>query len=369
MASLREEPGDTLGEPLPDRPPGSDCARSTITVDVIAAARRRSNVHDAQQEENMTPLKRGTIVGIILSAAIGCVPSAWAGKYPEKPISLIEPYPPGSISDIGARVLAQQLSKELGQPVRVVDAPGANTAVGASKMEQEPPEGYVAFWDIISQLAYVIASKELPYGADDFQAVATVGGESMAVVARADDKRFATVAAMVQFAKAHPNALAVANGGDGLSKKALDDLDAAAQIQMKSIPYAGGSTILTAVLGGHVDLGITAPSNAVHNPKLRVVMVLTKAKTYPPMPKVETAGSTGYDVDAPLVRAVFVKKGTPASVVDALSKAAGAAVQSPAWHDFAKRFSQIESPANPGAANDELRKDVASWQQYLKTSR
>jgi tripartite-type tricarboxylate transporter receptor subunit TctC len=72
---------------------------------------------------------------------------------------------------------------------------------------------------------------------------------------------------------------------------------------MKSISYSGGSAILTSLLGGHVDLAITARSSAVPNPQLRVVMILTKPKTYRPIPKVETAGTAAYDVDAPLLRA------------------------------------------------------------------
>lgn len=300
--------------------------------------------------------KRETFGGVLLGVLLAGILSARAANYPDRPISLIEPYPPGSISDIGARVLAQQLSKKLGQPVRVVAATGANTTVGVSKIQAQPPDGYAAFWDITSQLAYVLASKKLPYNADDFRAVGTVGGEAMAIIARADDKRFRTVAALVLNAKTHPDTLKVANGGPGLAENALHDLDAAAHIQMKSIHYPDGSTILTSLLGGHVDLAVTAPSNAVRNPKLRVVMVLTKAKTYSPIPKVETAGSAGYDVDAPLLRAVFVKKGTPAPVIAVLSEAVATAVESPAWHDYAKRFSQIAAPSNPAAANAELKK-------------
>jgi tripartite-type tricarboxylate transporter receptor subunit TctC len=300
--------------------------------------------------------KWATFGGVVVGVLLAGISSAWAAGYPERPISLIEPHSPGSISDIGARVLAQQLSKELGQPVRVVEATGANTAVGASKMQMQPPDGYAVFWDIISQLAYVITSKALPYNADDFHAVGTVGGEAMAVIARADDKRFRTVAALVLYAKAHPDALMVADGGPGHAQRALDDLDATAHIRMKSIADPGGSTILTTLLGGHVDLAVAAPSSVVRNPKLRIVMILTKAKSYPPIPKVETAGSVGYDIDAPLLRAVFVKRGTPAPIVATLSKAVATAVESPAWHDYAKRFSQIEAPSNPAAATAELKK-------------
>jgi tripartite-type tricarboxylate transporter receptor subunit TctC len=230
--------------------------------------------------------------------ALATLPAGAAG-YPDKPISLIEPYPAGSISDIGARVLARQLSQELHQPVRVVDAPGANTAIGASKLQQDNAEGYVMFWDIISQLGYVLASRQLPYAAEDFEGVALLGGEALAVISRADDNRFATVASFVAYARAHPGAVSVADSGDGDSKKALDDIEAAANIKAISIPYSGGSTILTALLGSHVDLGITAPSNAQNNDKLRVMMVLTTAKTYTPTPGIATSGSAGLDTGCP----------------------------------------------------------------------
>jgi tripartite-type tricarboxylate transporter receptor subunit TctC len=315
----------------------------------------------------MKPVRAWLKTAVALSVlAMTPAVTAQAAGYPEKPLELIEPYPPGSISDIGARILARQLSTELGQPVRVVDAPGANTAVGASKLQQESADGYAIFWDIASQLGYVLANKQLPYKADDYQGVAMLGGESFGIIARADDDRFRSVKDIISWAKAHPGALSVANGGDGDAKKALDDLQAAGQIQAKSIPYSGGSTILTALLGSHVDLGITAPSNATNNPKLRVVTVLTAAKSYPPMPDLITTGAAGLDVDAPLVRGVYVKKGTPPAVIAKLSEATQKVMQSAEWHDFSKRFSQIEAPGDPAATNDTLRKQVAKWEAYLK---
>jgi tripartite-type tricarboxylate transporter receptor subunit TctC len=305
----------------------------------------------------------------VLALAVLAVPPAYAAGYPDKPISLIEPYPAGSISDIGARLLARQLSTELGQPVRVIAAPGANTAVGAAKLQQGNVDGTSLFWDIVSQLGYVIASKQLPYTAADFQGIAMLGGESLAIIARADDDRFATVADMVSYAKGHPGTLSVADSGDGDSKKVLDDLEAAAQIKTTGIPYAGGSTIMTAVLGGHVDLGITAPSNIANNDKLRVLMVASSAKTYAPIPAAATAGAAGYDIDSPLLRGVFVKKGTPTEVIGILDQATEKVLQSTEWHEFSQRFSQIEAPGGPTIANSSLEKEVARWESYLKANR
>jgi tripartite-type tricarboxylate transporter receptor subunit TctC len=126
---------------------------------------------------------------------------------------------------------------------------------------------------------------------------------------------------------------------------------------------------MTAVLGGHVDLGITAPSNIANNDKLRVLMVASSAKTYAPIPAAATAGAAGYDIDSPLLRGVFVKKGTPTEVIGILDQATEKVLQSTEWHEFSQRFSQIEAPGGPTIANSSLEKEVARWESYLKANR
>jgi tripartite-type tricarboxylate transporter receptor subunit TctC len=74
-------------------------------------------------------------------------------------------------------------------------------------------------------------------------------------------------------------------------------------------------------------------------------------------------------VDSPLLRAIYVKKGTPPAVIAALSDATHKALESAEWHDFSKRFSQIETPGGADAANEALRKEVARWDRYLKGGR
>jgi tripartite-type tricarboxylate transporter receptor subunit TctC len=309
----------------------------------------------------------GITLAALLLSAIVALPAGAAG-YPDKPITLLEPYPAGSISDIGARVLARELSSELGQPVRVVDATGGTTGVAASMLQQQRADGYTIFWDVVSDLAYVLASKELPYTAADFQGVARLGGEAAAVIARTDDTRFATFKDMLSYANAHPGTVSVATGGVGLLKKAFEDLQSATHIQAKSIPYAGGSEESAALLGSHVDLAITAPSNVANNDKLRVIALLTSDKEYPPLPNIPTMGAMGYKMDALLLRAVFVKKGTPAAIVSTLAAATRKAMQTENWHQFTKRFSQTEEPDGPDAANAYLQSLVADWNNHLGKS-
>jgi tripartite-type tricarboxylate transporter receptor subunit TctC len=309
----------------------------------------------------------GIPLAALLLAAIIALPAAAAG-YPDKPITLLEPYPAGSISDIGARVLARELATELGQPVRVVEATGGTTGVAASMLQQQRADGYTIFWDVVADLAYVIASKELPYTAQDFQGVARLGGEAAGVIARTDDSRFANFKDMLRYADAHPGTLSVATGGVGLLKKAFDDIQSVTHIQAKSVPYAGGSEEIAALLGSHVDLAITAPSNVANNDKLRVIALLTSAKDYAPLPNVPTMGAMGYHVDDLLLRGIFVKQGTPAAIVATLAAATQKAMQSKSWHQFTRRFSQTEEPDGSDAANAYLQSLVADWSAHLGKS-
>jgi tripartite-type tricarboxylate transporter receptor subunit TctC len=299
----------------------------------------------------------GIPLAALLLAAIIALPAAAAG-YPDKPITLLEPYPAGSISDIGARVLARELATELGQPVRVVDATGGTTGVAASMLQQQRADGYTIFWDVVADLAYVIASKELPYTAQDFQGVARLGGEAAGVIARTDDSRFANFKDMLRYADAHPGTLSVATGGVGLLKKAFDDIQSVTHIQAKSVPYAGGSEEIAALLGSHVDLAITAPSNVANNDKLRVIALLTSAKDYAPLPNVPTMGAMGYHVDDLLLR----------GIVATLAAATQKAMQSESWHQFTRRFSQTEEPDGSDAANAYLQSLVADWSAHLGKS-
>ncbi|HEY1931025.1 MAG TPA: tripartite tricarboxylate transporter substrate binding protein [Acetobacteraceae bacterium] len=312
--------------------------------------------------------RRGIALAVLLLSALGVLPAA-AATYPDKPITLLEPYPAGSISDIGARVLARELSTELGQPVRVVDATGGSTGVAASMLQQQRADGYTMFWDVVADLAYVIASKELPYSAQDYQGVARLGGEAAGLIARTDDPRFANFAAMMSYANAHPGTVSIATGGVGLLKKACDDLQSVTHIKAKSVPYAGGSEEIAALLGSHIDLAITAPSNVANNDKLRVIALLTSDKDYPPLPNIPTMGALGYKMDSLLIRGVFVKKGTPAPIVSRLATATQKAMQSAAWHQFTKRFAQTEDTGGPDVTNAYLQHLVEDWNNYLGKSR
>ena len=314
-------------------------------------------------------LARIAAVGFAIALPITLAQGAFAASaYPAKPITMFDPYPAGSISDIGARVLAQQLSTELGQPVRVVNATGGNGAVAAGELQQQPADGYSMLWCVGSDLAYVIASKEISYGGQDFKGVGLLAGEASAVIIRSDDKRFGDMKAVLAYITAHPGELAVAGAGAGEIKKGFEELRDAAHLQTKYIPYPGGPPEITALLGSHVDVAVTAPSNALDNDKLRVIAILTDAKDYPPLPGVPTIGSLGYDVDSQLLRGVFVKKGTPADIVDRLGQATQKALLTPGWKQFLKKFSQTESPRDPAGLDAYMQDQVVTWTAFLQKS-
>lgn len=305
-------------------------------------------------------------LAVVLATARGALA---AGAYPAKPITMYDPYPAGSISDIGARVLAQQLASDLGQPVRVVNATGGNGAVAAGELQEQPADGYSMLWCVGSDLAYVIASKELSYTAQDFKGVELLGGEASAVIAQVGDKRFGDMKALLAYATAHPGMLSIAGTGAGEIKKGYQELSEAAHIQTKYIPYPGGAPEIASLLGGHVDAAITAPSNALADDKLHVIAVLTNAKSYPALPGVPTIGTLGYDVDSQLLRGVFVKKGTPDDIVGRLAQATQKALLTASWKQFITKFSQIETPQGPAGLDAYMQGQVATWAAFLQKSK
>jgi putative tricarboxylic transport membrane protein len=308
-------------------------------------------------------------IALSMAMAQGAFDGAFAaGAYPTKPITMYDPYPAGSISDIGARVLSQQLSTDLGQPVRVVNATGGNGAVAAAELQAQPADGYTMLWCVGSDLAYVIASKEISYSAQDFKGVELLGGEDSAVVTRTDDKRFGDIKALLTYARAHPGALAFAGSGAGEIIKGFEEMRDATHIQTKYIPYAGGAPVIASLLGGHIDAAITTPSNALNDDKLHVIAILTNAKTYPALPDVPTMGALGYNVESQLLRGVFVKKGTPGDIVDRLAQATQKAIQTASWKQFNKKFLQTEFPMGPVGLDAYMQGQVETWTAFLKKS-
>lgn len=245
-----------------------------------------------------------------------------AQAYPSRPIELTILWPAGTAPDVVARSLAQGMSRELGQPVTVVNKPGAGGGVAYRFVQQQRPDGYslVLNSNSISTTYY---SGTLPFNYTAFDSVAQVSLELPIVVVRADSP-FKDLRDMVAHAKQRPGELRVGNSGVGSHIHiAAESFFSSAHALVSHVPFASSFSV-TSLLGGHLDASVTLPGSVsamVKAGKLRVMGILGSTRE-PSFPQVLTAAEQGFaGQQFDMWRGVAAPKGTPPAVLARLEEA------------------------------------------------
>jgi tripartite-type tricarboxylate transporter receptor subunit TctC len=272
----------------------------------------------------MTLWKTLTLAAAIV---IGTAPlssaAANATHYPHKPITFVVGFPPGTSTDAVARIIGEQFSKDLGQPVIVENKPGVGGSLAVSQVARAAPDGYTLVlsatapmninphvydnltYDPLNDFEYIGQSTWLPYllvtnmkkGLDSFQKI-------------------------VDYGRQHPGDLTFASIGMGTTSHLLMEmLMKEADIEMVHVPYMGSSQAQTDVVGGNVDMTFdTLVSTLPHvrNGRLQAIAVSTgqRAKMDPSIPTIEESGIKGFDMGAWL--GFFAPKGTPEDILEKL---------------------------------------------------
>jgi tripartite-type tricarboxylate transporter receptor subunit TctC len=218
-------------------------------------------------------------LSVLLAASIVALAGsagALAQAYPNKPIKVIVPFPPGEAGDILARLIGPKMSERLGQPVVVENRAGASGQIGLDVAAHAAPDGYTI---AIGQGGNLVVAphtyKKLPYDPQkDFVPVALIATNYLAVVAD-PNAPFKNAAEMIAWAKANPGQLTLAtNGEGGFPHLAFELLRTAAGFSYTHVPYKGAPQILTDIMGGQVQLGIgayTSMSTQVQSGRLRLI--------------------------------------------------------------------------------------------------
>lgn len=233
-----------------------------------------------------------TAVPAILIAAIA---SANAQQYPTRAIRVISPYPAGSASDTVTRVVMEQVSQRIGQPVVIEMRPGAGGSVGFAAVAKAAADGYTVATSSSSMATESVLHKTLPYDpAKDFVHVVLLGTSPNILVASAKSG-FKTVADLVAAAKAKPGTLTFASAGIGSSSHmAGERFRLAAKIDVRHIPFKEGG--LVQVMAGNIDfyfIPLAAAASALSNDKL-VVLAVSSPKRVPVIANVPTVVEAGY---------------------------------------------------------------------------
>ena len=263
------------------------------------------------------------LTGALMTAALGVMATpAGAQTFPVRNIVAISPFSAGNAVDITGRVVLDQLSRQLGQPIVIENRPGAGGTTAFNSVAKANPDGYTILLGSSTFSAGVVLHKSLPYDTlRDFTAVIPFGAQASVLVA-APSKGFKTVADLVAAAKAKPGAMNYASAGIGAASHiAAERFRLATGIVGQHVPFRGPNEALAEVLAGRIDfyfLPIAPALPLVKNGQL-VALAVSTAQRAPSMPEVPTTAEAGYPAASYLFwSGVFVPAKTPADVVGKL---------------------------------------------------
>ncbi len=281
----------------------------------------------------------------LLAAGLALAPLAARaqGWSPQgRPITIIVPFAAGGTTDVGARVLAVALERELGTSVQVINRPGATTQIGATELTRARPDGHtIGLMSLPSlSMTYLDAERRAPYGREAFTPIAHyIADANLLVVPAASPFRAARD--LVEAARAQPRRVRIATGGL-MSNTHLAGvaLERAAGVRFAFVHFNGGAPVVAALLGGNVDGGVNGIQTTIPQERagtLRVLATMGEGHTSF-FPEARTLREQGYDVISPSSFAVMGPAGMPAEIVAALSAAIRAATAS---EDLRRRLADV----------------------------
>jgi len=276
--------------------------------------------------------------------------SYWAQaqeKYPDRPITVVAPFPPGGVADLTARPVAAAMEKVLRNPVVVVNKTGAAGAVGMSYVANSKPDGYTLLLSLSSisiiPEADKLFNRKPAYTMDQLVPVALISADPTIFVVNAQHP-WKSVKEFVEDAKKRPEQISFSSSGVyGTLHMATEMLMHASGIKLKHVPYGGAGPALTAILGGHVDTLASGPAVVIPHIKAGKLRPLAGwgAKRVASLPDVPTFKELGYDIEFYIWAGVFAPRGTPQPLLKKLRDTLRQAVNEP---DFKAAMDKLQTP-------------------------
>ena len=256
----------------------------------------------------------------VVALASGHSADAQSGKYPDRPVKVILPFPPGGVVDVMGRLLAQKLSESLGQNFYIENQGGGGGNTGAFTAQRAAPDGYTILITSSSFLVNPVFQK-VPYDPLGFEAI-TIPSASPSVLVVHPSNAAKTVKELVELIRKEPGKHGYASPGTGSPLHLQGEMFRAAfGLDMTHVPFAGGGPALQSTVAGHTPIAIAAlPPTIplVQAGSLRALAIFgpRRAPSLPDVPTVGEAGLAGQDAETLLL--VLAPKGTPKAIVDLL---------------------------------------------------
>ena len=312
-------------------------------------------------------------MGALLLCATAALPSFAQSPYPNKPIRLVVPFTPGGVTDTSGRLIAEQLTKRLGQQVIVDNKPGASGNIGTQQVAAAAPDGYtlVLGFDGTMVINPHVFDK-VPFDTlKDFAPVGKIGDAVLIVVAH-PSVAAKTLAEVIALSKTQVGGLSYGTSGTGGTPHiAGEQLKLRTGANLVHVPYKGGGQALIDVMGGSIPLVYTAVAGAqghVKSGKLKAIAVSSaqRSKSLPDVPTFIESGVPDFEVSSWV--GLLAPAKTPKAIVDKLNTELNAVLNDP---DVREKLNVMGITATPGTADkfgDEMKRDLARYGPVVKAA-
>ena len=307
-----------------------------------------------------------------LAAALA-VSGAALAQYPDKPIRLIVPFAPGGVTDTSGRVVADALSKRLGQSIVVENKAGASGNIGTQQVATAAPDGYTLVLGFDGTLVinpHVFANFPIDVQRD-LEPVGKIGDATLIIVAHPSFPA-KTLPELIAYSKAQPNGVSYGTSGVGGTPHIAGELLAQRTgAKLTHIPYKGGGQAMTDALGGNIPLVYTAVAGAMQHVKAgRLVPVAVSSKVrstaLPDVPTFIEAGVADFESTSWV--AILAPGKTPKPIIEKLNRELNAVLTDPAIVEKLATLGIAATPGPPQQLADQIRADLAKYGPVVKAA-
>jgi len=310
---------------------------------------------------------------LLAAAALAApAPAAFAQAYPAKPIRFIMPYAPGGSSEILARPIAQELTRNLGQSVFIDFKPGGGTTIGADVFAKSAPDGHTLVMMLSAHAINATLMPKLPYDTvKDFASITLAATLPLVVVVPAQSA-IRSMADLIATAKARPGKLTFASAGPGnTSHLSVEYLKSLLGLDMIHVPYKGSGPAIIGLLGGEIDFMFDSLSSSlaqIRAGKFRAIAMASarRSRILPDVPTVAESGVPGFDVS--VWYSVLAAAGTPAPIVQKLNAEIIRAMRAPEVKEKIEGFGYDIVGSTPEQLDSFIKSEIVRWGKVVKDS-